>query len=262
MDFPTLSVASPHTRGKNVEEAQWLLGNNRWETKFYKGAVDSEFGPLTGAAAHRAKYWLGYSMSQVNNQMGAKLRSFLVNTDHPSFKPLPATYKLRRKTRLVKAARDAKNLTRGDKRIIEAEKHIGYREGWGNRTMFGKWYGADGNPWCAYFTSWCDNKAGGKFMFGYCPYVVSAAFAGEQNLYTTNNPIHGDFVVYDWQKDGTFDHIGLFVKWIDRSAGTFETIEGNTLPEGGVGDQSNGGGVYRRKRHTYGNRVVFVRDRT
>jgi hypothetical protein len=262
MLFPTLAVASPHTRGKDVEEAQWLLGHNRWNQKFYTGQPDSEYGPVTGAAAHRAKYWLGYPTGQIDSHMGAKLRSFLVKIDHPSYKDLPVTYKVRRKARIAKAAADAKKVTLGEKRIIEAEKHIGYREGFGNRTIFGKWYGADGNPWCAYFASWCDNKAGGKFMFGYCPYIVSAAFANQNGLYVTNNPLKGDFVLYDWQSDGTFDHIGLFVKWIDRAKGTFETIEGNTLPEGGTGDQSNGGGVYRRQRHLSGNRVVFIREKS
>ena len=262
MSFPTLALTSPHKRGKQVEEAQWLLGHNRWGLKFYSGVPDSEYGPLTGAAAHRAKFWMGYPTNQIDNCFGAKLRSFLVPTTHAAYKDLPVAYKIRRAARIKAAAASVNKLTRGQKRVIEAKKWLGYRETNVNLTVFGAWYGANGNPWCAYFCSWCDDKAGGKFHFGYVPYVVAAAFANQYGLYTTISPVEGDFVCYDWNYDGTFDHIGLFLRWIDKSAGTFETIEGNTLPPGGSGNQSNGGGVYIRERSTKTAHVVFVREKS
>ena len=46
----------------------------------------------------------------------------------------------------------------------------------------------------------------------------------------------------------TFDHTGLFVKWIDKSRTTFETIEGNTGRQGASSD-SGESGVFRRVRH-------------
>ncbi len=45
--------------------------------------------------------------------------------------------------------------------IIEfARTQIGYKEGSGNNTYFGKWFGFNYNPWCAMFVSWCAAKAG------------------------------------------------------------------------------------------------------
>jgi hypothetical protein len=62
-------------------------------------------------------------------------------------------------------------------------------------------------------------------------------------------------VFFDWNKDGKFDHIGIFVRWIDQGRDVFETIEGNTS----AGNDSDGGQVQRRERSqraTYN--VVFV----
>lgn len=62
----------------------------------------------------------------------------------------------------------------------------------------------------------------------------------------------GDIVNFEWngQKDGRGmeDHTGIFEKW-DRAPGWFYCYEGNTTPEGVEGNQSNGGGFYRRRRH-------------
>jgi len=55
---------------------------------------------------------------------------------------------------------------------------------------------------------------------------------------------------FDWNKDGRYDHTGLFVKWIDKD--TFETIEGNTA----IGNDSNGGQVMKRRRNK--NVALFV----
>ena len=39
--------------------------------------------------------------------------------------------------------------------ILEiASNEIGTEEIHDNKTKYGKWYGMDGNPWCAMFVSW------------------------------------------------------------------------------------------------------------
>ena len=55
----------------------------------------------------------------------------------------------------------------------------------------------------------------------------------------------------DWQGDGKFDHVGLFVK--DNGNGMFQTIEGNTS----FGNDSNGGEVMSRERKY--KHAIFVR---
>jgi len=259
MTFPTLAVTSPHKKGQPVQDAQWLLKHNRFGVAYYKGEIDGDYGPLVGAATHRAKYWLGYPTKYINTSFGDKLYSYLLPLKHDKAVKLPVSYQLRRKARVMASQKPKPTL--GERRFKEALKWEYYREKYNNLTIFGEWFGANGNPWCAYFVSYCDDKAGGKFHFGYVPYIVAAARAGRENLFVTSEPKTGDFVCFDWERSGwEYDHIGLFDKWINREAGTFKTIEGNTLPPGGSGNQSNGGGVYRRERSTKSAKVVFVRE--
>lgn len=55
----------------------------------------------------------------------------------------------------------------------------------------------------------------------------------------------GDLIIFDWNKDGFEDHIGVFIEWEGDYA---ITVEGNTSPNN-AGSQSNGGMVCKRKRH-------------
>lgn len=258
MSFPiTLTLVTPHKRGKLVEEAQYLLNNNRWKGHFYGGKMDGEYGPLAAAAAHKAKYWLGYPAKKIDTAFGPKLRSYLLPMNHHDAKALPASYKLRRKARILIQKRKQKKLTPGQKALAEAKKWLGYREVPENLTVFGKWFGADGEPWCAYFVSYCLSKTGHPFHEGYVPTIVSWARTSSNGVYVTHDPKPGDLCCFDWDKNGLFDHIGFFDKWDNLEE--FQTVEGNTLPPGGSGDQSNGGGVYARTRDTKSANVVFVR---
>jgi hypothetical protein len=141
-----------------------------------------------------------------------------------------------------------------------AVAELGYVEGSGNRTKFGAWYGADGQPWCAMFTTWAYVLEGSTALlrgsrYAYVPYLVDDAAAHRYGLSLTSSPIAGDLVCYDF--DGSaYDHVGLFES---GSASAWTAVEGNTSPSSG-GSQSNGGGVYRRDRSRAGlSKVAFVR---
>jgi hypothetical protein len=147
-----------------------------------------------------------------------------------------------------------------------AFKHIGTKESpkASNHTKFGSWYGVDYQPWCAIFVTYCyEIEAGGHPSFergshyAYCPYIVSDARNNRNGLSITKDPIPGDLVIFDWDRDSTFDHIGIFEMWTNRPHGEFRSIEGNT----GVGNDSNGGQVMRRDRTLGAYQVVFVRVR-
>jgi cell wall-associated NlpC family hydrolase len=130
-----------------------------------------------------------------------------------------------------------------------AEKEIGYKEypADSNKTKYGKWFGLDGQPWCAMFVSWIYNKAGiempkiGFTKPGYAGCQSAYAYFKKHNM-ITNTPKAGDIVLFDWNNDGRYDHTGIFVKRLTST--TFETIEGNTS----LTNQSNGGEVMRRTR--------------
>jgi hypothetical protein len=136
------------------------------------------------------------------------------------------------------------------KEIIRiAEKEIGSTESPinSNKTKYGKWFGFDGVAWCGMFVSWCYAFAGCPlpkigFSKGYAGCQTAVAYFKKTNQITTK-PVEGDIVFFDWNKDGRYDHTGIFVKWIDDT--TFEAIEGNTA----VGNDSNGGQVMKRKRN-------------
>ena len=123
-----------------------------------------------------------------------------------------------------------------------------------NKTKYGKWFGLDGVAWCGIFVSWCYAMAGkplGKIGFtkGFAGCQTAVAHFKKTNQ-ITKTPVEGDIVFFDWNGDGRFDHVGIFVKW--NNNGTFDTIEGNTS----LTNQSNGGLVMARTRK-YKN-VLFV----
>jgi hypothetical protein len=133
-----------------------------------------------------------------------------------------------------------------------------------NRVKYSDWYGMVG-PWCAMFVTYCFETSGNSPSFvkgqryAYVPFIVADARASVNGLRTTDEPIPGDLVCFDWDVTGygaEYDHIGLFEKW-GREPSTFTTVEGNTS----LGNQSNGGAVMRRTRNARNQGTVFVRVR-
>jgi hypothetical protein len=148
-----------------------------------------------------------------------------------------------------------------EKALDGAIKWLGYTENppGSNRTQFGAWYGVDGQPWCAMaVTYWFQVEAGGSPTFqrgsryAYVPYVVADAAQARNGLTITSTPQPGDLVAYDWERDGTFDHIGIFEA---GTATSWTSIEGNTS----TSNNSNGGSVMRRQRSTAGQTTTFIR---
>jgi hypothetical protein len=127
-----------------------------------------------------------------------------------------------------------------------------------NLVKYGAWYGDNGQPWCAMFVSWCFSHAGMPLIhYSYCPYGAadfqSGAFGTWHGGDAHAEP--GDVVFYQWNgpnhastqagRNAAFEHTGIVVH---DDGSTITTLEGNTTPPGGTGDQSNGGGVYLRTR--------------
>jgi len=147
-----------------------------------------------------------------------------------------------------------------EKALALAVRYIGYAESppGTNGNMFGAWYGANYEPWCAMFVTYCFEHVGNSpsFLCGeyysYVPYMVNDARSGRRGLATTSSPVPGDLVAYDWGRDGVFDHIGFFE---DGTVFSWQAIEGNTS----TANNSNGGQVMRRTRKADDANVVFIR---
>jgi hypothetical protein len=134
-------------------------------------------------------------------------------------------------------------------RIAKAEIGNGETPKNSNKTKYGKWFGLDGLPWCGMFVSWVYFHAGAPLgNIGY-----TRGFAGCQTAFAhfrknkqiTSEPAQGDIVLFDFNGDKRYDHTGVFLRWVDKPAGTFHCIEGNTS----IGNDTNGGLVMQRERN-------------
>ena len=93
------------------------------------------------------------------------------------------------------------------------------------------WYGFDSRvEWCACFVSWCADQC------GYIESGLVPKFAGcvdGANWFKSNGkwqdrtyePKTGDIIFFDWEGDGTTDHVGIVEKCEN---GTVYTVEGNS----------------------------------
>jgi len=138
--------------------------------------------------------------------------------------------------------------------IIEvAKKEVGTIEGpKDNETKYGKWTGANFQPWCQSFVSWS------AFSSGLDPkkYPKSASTVAAADWFKKNNrwadarnddPTPGDWIYFDFPDDGVnrISHVGLCIK--NNGDGTIQVIEGNTSGTA-KGDQRNGGMCVEKTR--------------
>lgn len=132
-----------------------------------------------------------------------------------------------------------------------AKSQIGYTEGANNDTMYGRWYGLNNNSWCAMWVSWVFNQAGlsnliaasSKKGFASCDAGLKW-FTKKNKLVPVGQAQSGDIVFFQFDTDAQPDHVGIVVK---NTGKELICIEGNTSPDK-KGSQSNGDGVYQKKR--------------
>lgn len=244
----TYQLMSPHMKDNKKQHGikdlqRCLAGTNPWRRNWSPGKLDGVYGPATAGAVKRAKWELGFPNNLVGTTAGQAFIDIVSGK-----KPLPKAYKLialKRKKRAQKAKpMRASAFAQAKAKLGVTEKPAG-----SNRVEFSDWYGLVG-PWCAMFVSWCYVQAKSKSFvkgqrYAYVPYILADAMSNKNNLSVTGAPEQGDLVLFDWNKDGVPDHIGLFDKWVSKSVGTFNTVEGNTA----VNNDSNGGEVMARVRN-------------
>jgi cell wall-associated NlpC family hydrolase len=140
-----------------------------------------------------------------------------------------------------------------NQKIVDiAKAELGYVEIPVNNTKYGKWYGLNNVSWCAIFVSWCFNKAGlsgavaaqNRKGFASCDAGLKW-FAKNNKLIPVGQAQAGDIVFFQFDKDAEPDHVGIVVS--NDGKKYLSTIEANTS-SGDKGSQSNGDGVFARKR--------------
>ena len=111
------------------------------------------------------------------------------------------------------------------------------------------WYGFDSRvEWCACFVSWCANECG-YIEAGIIPKFAGCQSQGIpwfqergqwQNGSYTSNP--GDIIFFDWEGDGSSDHVGI----VERvESDRVYTIEGNS------------GDACKQRDYAIGSSVIF-----
>ena len=135
-------------------------------------------------------------------------------------------------------------------RIAAAE--LGKTDG----TKYGKWYvsttgqpswlAAKGVAWCAMGTSWTLAQAGVKcagLPGHYCPDIQAKASAAKATIAPTScRP--GDVILFDWDKNGRADHVGL----VEINKGSYvQTLEPNV------------GGKWDRRTRAWSQVVCVIR---
>ena len=91
------------------------------------------------------------------------------------------------------------------------------------------WYGYNYRvEWCGCFVSWCAAQCGVLDTqipkFAYCPYGVNWFVDNGRWQGRSYTPSPGDVIFFDWENDGTVDHVGIVEK---LENGLVHTIEGN-----------------------------------
>jgi hypothetical protein len=134
-----------------------------------------------------------------------------------------------------------------------AAGEVGYREGAYNWTKYSaEMYGGkyQNQAWCGVFTDWCFSKVNmlqGEPSSVWTPAGAQGYQVAGRWVSRSGSPQAGDVVYFDWggsQTASLTDHVGL-VEAVTTDY--ILTIEGNTSSSN-AGSQSNGDGVYRRKR--------------
>jgi LysM repeat protein len=114
------------------------------------------------------------------------------------------------------------------------KSQVGVRETEANNVIYNThYYGTAVNgaqyPWCCAFIwdGFRSTDLSGLFCGGqktaYCPFVVG--YAKQHNQWVTDNFRRGDLLLYDWNGDGTADHIGFCLSWNGQYA---IAVEGNS----------------------------------
>ncbi|WP_303857062.1 CHAP domain-containing protein [Aminicella lysinilytica] len=110
--------------------------------------------------------------------------------------------------------------------VRKAVPNIGYKGG----KKFWTYCGYSGHiDWCACFASWCGGQNGyiddGKMEeFVYVPYGVNWFKEKKKWKDVGYKPTSGSLIFFDWDEDGTANHVGIVEYYHD---GIVYTIEGN-----------------------------------
>jgi len=236
-------LTSPYMKGKDVKRFQEALNVRLRARKLgLRVDADGEYGPETSAAYREVAYALGLNDETIAKGPTIGAQRIVEDPDTRT----PEQLKLAKKR--------AKEGGSVDKVLRWCESKVGTVERPSNSNRgaeIDKWqseFGIHGTYWCGAFVGYAVRRVGGVPISNsvvYTPSILAAAHArtgGYEGFYAWKDRKPGDLVLFRFP-GGSRDpvhHVGIYL-------GDGYTIEGNTS-SGNAGDQSNGGGVFKRKR--------------
>jgi LysM repeat protein len=221
-------------------------------------AIDSvgqvyEFDSISNKVGKRAKMAMGGYISGAGNGTSDSIPAMLSNGEYvikaDSVKKYGAkTFDALNAGKYANGG-PVRKLGTADSMIKTAESMLGYQEGKGNDTIFGRFaqkaYDLKTRfiAWCGAFINWAAKKSGVD--------LASMVWTpgGAQSFKSTGkwkqNPVRGDLAFMNFPGDGVnrISHVGLVRNVLSKNA--VSTIEGNT---GSFGSQRMGGGVFIKRR--------------
>ncbi len=211
--------------GDDVRQLQRELA----EAGFDPGPIDGKFGPQTEAAVRAYQRARGLDVDGV---VGPQTRGALRQEDDFTPAPRPPVSLDPTPRPPVVSGSEAEQR----QRILElAQGEVGTLEtgdNGGDVLKYPNYFGRGREKYCADFVSWVFSQAGIPLDQYNCESLKNHLIQNGQ-WKGRSNPQPGDLVLFDFNGDGTADHVGI-VKSVNAD-GTITTIEGNTSGEGGQG---------------------------
>ena len=135
-------------------------------------------------------------------------------------------------------ASDLLALARGELGVTESPRGS-------NKVKYNDAYGGGPKAWCCVFLWWLFQMADAAVLFfgggktAYCPTLLN--WFKNMGQLVKGDPEPGDIVFFDFNGNGTSDHVGICESY---DGARITTIDGNT----GEVNEANGGAVLRRTR--------------
>ena len=122
----------------------------------------------------------------------------------------------------------------GDQLVAFAMTQRGRAKGYEreNANAYTTWFYGDNTAacWCLIFVCYCLNHFGALGLIGgKIAYVPSLKGRVRPKWHTSKSLIRkGDPVTFDFNRTGSPEHVGIFIKWLNSAKTQFQSIEGNT----------------------------------